>query len=92
MAQLIDKSALVAEIEERLTEVEKLSHSKEVQDEYGKGYCNGKKGAYKKILSAINTLEVIEVDLDLGSPEGDVGVKTIWGGEKMVSSKAQKGE
>lgn len=52
---LIDKDALVAEIERRIKEVsqiEKLS--------YEIGLCD----AYKIIISYINTLEVKEVDLE----------------------------
>ena len=45
----------------------------------------------KKILSFLDTLEVKEVGLDLGSPDGDMGVKTVWDGDKIVSIKAQKG-
>jgi hypothetical protein len=45
----------------------------------------------KKILSFLDTLEVKEVYLDLGNPDGDMGVKTVWDGDKIVSIKAQKG-
>ena len=62
--KLIPKYALIAEIEEWLTEIEKLSHSKEAGDEYGKGFCDGRRGAYRKILSSISSLGVKEGDLD----------------------------
>ena len=59
--ELIDKSALVAEIEKRL-------HANGAFDEVGDeawsedvGMCN----AYKSILSFLNTLEVKDIDLDL---------------------------
>ena len=51
--KLIDKSALVAEIEKELNTTKK----------YSTEYVNGKKYALKKILSFIETLEVKEVDL-----------------------------
>lgn len=58
--ELIDKDALIAEIEKRL-------HANGAFDEVGDeawaedvGMCN----AYKSILSFINTLEVKEVDLE----------------------------
>ena len=58
--ELIDKAALVAEIEKRL-------HANGAFDEVGDeawsedvGMCN----AYKSILSFLDTLEVKEVDLD----------------------------
>ena len=82
MEQYIKKSALVAEIEK----LEEL-------------YCYGKsdgmliaKSVFDSIKNIINALEVIRVDLDLGCTEGDVGIKTIWDGDKIVSNKAQKVE
>ena len=54
MAQLIDKSAVVAEIEKELNTTKK----------YSTEYVNGKKYALKKILSFLDTLEVKEVDLE----------------------------
>lgn len=42
------------------------------------------------LISFTNSLEVKEVDLDLGSPEGDIGVKTIWDGDNIMSSEEQK--
>jgi hypothetical protein len=44
------------------------------------------------ISSFIDTLEVKEFGVDIGSPDGDICVKTIWDGDKIVSNKAQKGE
>ena len=54
MTKLIDKSALVAEIEKELNTTKK----------YSTEYVNGKKYALKKILSFLDTLEVKEVDLE----------------------------
>ena len=54
MAQYIDKSALVAEIKERI-------------DTYNKGYANGddrRADALEVLLHDIDTLEVKEVDLE----------------------------
>ena len=82
MEQYINKTALVAEIE-RLKD-EYLRHSR------NKFYAGWSCGTLDDILRFIETLEVKEVDLDLGSPECDVGIKTIWYGDKIVSSKAQK--
>ena len=54
MAHLIDKDALVVEIENELNTTKK----------YSTEYINGKKYALKKILSFLDTLEVKEVDLE----------------------------
>lgn len=35
----------------------------------------------------LDTLEVKEVNLDLGSSNGDIGVKTVWDGDKIVSTE-----
>ena len=56
MAQLIDKSALVAEIERRIDEINQLGKKA--------SYEVGLVDAYKIILSFIDTLEVKEVDLN----------------------------
>ena len=52
--KLIDKDALVAEIEKELNTTRK----------YSTEYVNGKKYALKKILSFLDQLDVKEVDLD----------------------------
>ena len=87
MAQYIDKSALVAEIERRM----KLR-----QDGYRKYNDVNDFVAFEELEylhdEFLPTLEVKEVGLDLGSPDGDMGVKTVWDGDKIVSTKAQKGE
>ena len=53
MAQYIEKSALVVELEKELNATKK----------YSTEYVNGKKYALKKILSFLDTLEVKDVDL-----------------------------
>lgn len=58
MAHLIDKSALVAEIERRVTEGEKVA--KEIPSSAIIGLIQ----AYKNTLSFIDTLEVKEGDLE----------------------------
>ncbi len=58
MSNLIDKSALVAEIERRVTEGEKVV--KEIPSSAIFGLIQ----AYKNTLSFINTLEIKEVDLE----------------------------
>ena len=87
MAQYIDKAALVAEIERRM----KLR-----QDGYRKYNDVNDFVAFEELEylhdEFLPTLEVKEVSLDLGSPDGDMGVKTVWDGDKIVSTKVQKGE
>ena len=56
--KLIDKDALVAEIERRVTEGE------EVAKEFPSSAIMGLIQAYKNTLSYIDTLEVEEVDMD----------------------------
>ena len=84
MKQYIDKSAVVAEIEKRL-------HANGAFDEFGDeawaedvGMCN----AYKSILSFLDTLEVKEVGVDFGDPQGDIGVK--WVQEEPVSNNLKE--
>ena len=80
MTQYIDKDALVAEIDRK-----KIGYN--VDGKHSVEY-----DTTRKILNIIDTLEVKGVDLDLGSSEGDMSVKTIWYKGKIVSQKAQKGE
>jgi hypothetical protein len=88
MEQYIPKAAVVAEIE-RL---------KNTSLEYGYNTMqkiladSGKDLALEQLRYFLSTLEVIEIGVDIGSPEGDIGVKTIWHGDKIVSNKEQKGE
>lgn len=89
MEQYISKSAFVAEIERLLA-----FYSKEIEDNKEDPWATdiAKRDILQEILSLIDTLEVIEIGADIGSPDGDSGVKTIWDGDKIVSNKAQKGE
>jgi hypothetical protein len=57
MTKLIDKSALVAEIEKRIKETESM------QPKFDQFWA-GQISAFKGILKILNTLEVKEVDLD----------------------------
>lgn len=56
MAQYIDKSALVAEIERRIKSILELVHPN--------GYDEAALQLYKGLLSFTNSLEVKEVDLE----------------------------
>ena len=78
--QYIDKAALLLEIDRQ-----KIGYN--VDGKHSVEYY-----ITRKIIDIINSLEVKEVDLDLGSSEGDMSVKTIWYKGKIVSQKAQKGE
>ena len=62
MAQYIDKSALVAEIERRENICKKVVL--DLRTEENKDYYQGKAEAYSEILELLNTLEVKEVDLE----------------------------
>ena len=75
MKQYIDKSALVAEIERRIDEVNQIDKA---------SYEVGLFDAYKIILSFLDTLEAKEIGVDLGDPQGDIGVK--WVQEEPVSN------
>ena len=98
--KLIDKDALVAEIERMLHET--------VNNTDGSPYYGGRAGAFTAILSFINTLEVKEViaeqectcnealnriiggSWNLLCPVNKLGLKT--GDKVKVIIKAQKGE
>lgn len=76
MAQYINKSALVAEIEKKLNSCKT----------YSTEYVNGKKYALKSILSFLDTLEVKELDLEkeidnVWSPHFNLG----WDDNSLVS-------
>ena len=61
MAQYIDKSALVAEIERRNVICKKVALDLRTQENID--YYQGKAEAYKEVLDILDTLEVKEVDL-----------------------------
>jgi len=71
MAQYIDKTALVAEIEKA---IDSPAPSHDPQCPWEDGYYYGLGIAE----SIIDTLEVKEIGVDLGDPKGDIGVKTVW--------------
>ena len=60
MAQYIDKSALVAEIES----LENIYKKCPIRNSYEEGLIDGRLIGYKDALYIINTLEVKEVDLE----------------------------
>lgn len=62
MAQYIDKSALVAEIEKCINKCNEKKHSCPVNTQV-EAICNNKINAYNEVISHLNTLEVKEVDL-----------------------------
>jgi hypothetical protein len=68
MVKYINKSALVAEIERRIDEVNQIDKA---------SYEVGLFDAYKIILSFLDALEVKEIGVDLGDPQGDIGVKWV---------------
>ena len=80
--KLIDKDALVAEIE-KTEEISKDAADKAV-DTYFKIHFDGWVTACRSILSFIDSLEVKEVDLD---KEIDKEIETRWRGEYLFTSK-----
>ena len=101
MAQYIDKSALVAEIERRENICKKVVL--DLRTEENKDYYQGKAEAYKETLDFLNILEVKKVDLDyieeelirIHKPDGDFGWGTLYNVATHffeLGLKAQKGE
>ena len=87
MEEYIPKAALVAEIKRRIelnNTCQKISGGNE--------FYRGAIDEAKEILHFSDTLEVKEIGVDIDSSDGDIGVKTIWDGDKIISNKAQKGE
>jgi len=72
--ELIDKDKVIAEIER-------------VLNSYDPNEITSGRYALAKLRDFLDTLEVKEVGLDIGSPGGDMYVKTVWDGDKMVSSE-----
>ena len=72
--ELIDKNKVIAEIER-------------VLNSYDPNEITSGRYALADLRDFINTLEVKEVGLDIGNPGGDMCVKTVWDGDKMVSSE-----
>ena len=91
MEQYIDKAAVLAEIDDWRDKIIKGIATIPL-----KGRQRADAALEYEILGKIrdflDTLEVVEIGVDIGSPEGDIGVKTIWHGDKIVSNKVQKGE
>ena len=72
MAQYIDKSAIVAEIERRISVLK--ANESVISMLAGGMFVN----EFKDLLSFLDTLEVKEIGVDLGDPKGDMRVKTVW--------------
>jgi hypothetical protein len=90
--KLIDKDTLVAKIRGYINNAEaylKYHHNRNDKSVYA---FEQEKLVMCELLSFLNSLEAKEIGVDVGSPEGDIGVKTIWDGDKIVSNKALKGE
>ena len=73
MAHLIDKTALVAEIK-RLIEIANNNYAKFLGN---RSAWAQQRVVCEKLLSFLDTLEVKEIGVDVGSPEGDLGRKTV---------------
>ena len=86
--KLINKDTLIAEIEKLKERYSKYP----TRNTYEDGLKYGRMIGYEDALHEINTLEVKEFNIDIGSPEGDIGVKILWDGNNIVSIKTQKGE
>lgn len=89
MTQYIDKDALVAEIDRKIELLKPFLGACAGQMV---AEANNKLSVLEELKNFLNTLEVIEIGVDIGSTDGDIGVKTIWHGDKIVSNKTQKGE
>ena len=76
MEQYINKSALVAEIDKR-----KIGYNTD-------GKHTVEYNTVKKILDILDTLEVKEVGVDFGDPQGDIGVK--WVQEEPASKDLEE--
>ena len=92
MKHYIDKDALAAEIERRVTFFMKEAKKKPTSDDSSCAV------ALYGLLSFLDTLKVKEIGVDVGSHEGDWSSKTVQfidadGNIKEITfNKAQKGE
>ena len=71
MVQLIDKAALVAEIEKL------MGNPELIEDWRYRVKMEEKNELLKSIINTIDTLEVIKIGVDLGDPKGDKSAKYI---------------
>lgn len=111
MAHLIDKSALVAELKKRFDyRVNGLKainngtfwNEDQSEDTFNEALTrcayNEAKNEVFELMCFLDTLEVIEIGVDVGSPEGNLSIKTVQvidadGNIKEITfNKAQKGE
>ena len=67
MEKYISKDALVTEIKSRISDIEISQKAGLIK----KRDADKKILLFKSVLSLINTLEVIEIGIDLGNPKGD---------------------
>ena len=82
MEQYINKSAVVAEIERRISVLK--ANEGVISMLAGGMFVN----EFKDLLSFLDTLEVKEVGVDFGDPEGDIGVK--WVQEEPASKDLEE--
>ena len=86
--ELIDKAAIIAEANRIMNEQQEICKADVA---HGKDYPDAKIieviYQFQQFIKFLDTLEVKEVGLDIGSPGGDMCVKTVWDGDKMVSSE-----
>lgn len=90
MAQYIDKSALVAEIE-RLKECNRKICAGDfdfLRKTYPEHYYSTE--IYNSILSFLDTLEVIEIGVDLGDPKGDKSAEYIIDTKTLEAKEVQE--
>ena len=78
--KLIDKAALVAEIERRVEAIRKAFNEPGILSGVDRTYANAQSDAFKSLLTFLDTLEVKEIyehnDSDLDSILEEIGVKT----------------
>ena len=77
MAHLIDKDALVAKIEKLMYAANLEADIASTGECFNEDIADAKYQLCKYILSFLYTLEVIEIGVDLGDPEGDKSAKYI---------------
>lgn len=98
MEQYISKSALVAEIEKMVKRLEDAFDNPSFASYEANLIAKGGYRKLKDILSLLDTLEVKEIGVDIGSFEGDLGRKAVQvidadGNIKEITfNKTQKGE
>ena len=98
MEQYVSKSALVAEIERIMNKQQEICKADVAHDKNPDSKNIEVIYQFQQFIKFVNTLEVKEIGVDVGSPEGDLGRKTVQvidadGNIKEITfNKAQKGE